>query len=385
MLKYLTAFVLIITTVFFISRLDIYSNKTIVLGASVPKTGIMKEWGRSVEVGSNAYFKFVNERKLLPNGKQIKLITLDDKYEPDLTLENTKTFLARDDLFALYGYVGTPTVKNILHIILDTDIPFIAPFTGASFLRNNKNANIVNFRSSYKEEIEKTINYLYHEKNIRDFAVFYQNDIYGEEGYISLIEALKEKNLTLVGEGTYKRNTLSIKHAFKEIKRKHPQAIIMVGSYKANTLFIKRAMEDEDLKNAIFSSISFSDANEMIKNLDEKSLKNIIFSQVVPSTDNYTIDVIKEYKYLMKRYYPDEYLGFISLESFLVAKATVEALKNAEDSLSCQNFLNKLKYHSSNVLDGIKLNYKNSELLNKTYLFKYIDSKFVEIKYDQKK
>lgn len=382
MFKYIWALLVVIITLFFILNLNIYTNKTIVFGASVPKTGIMKEWGRGVEIGTNAYFKFVNERKLLPHGRKIKLITLDDKYEPDLTLENTKELLKRDDLFALYGYVGTPTVKNILHIIQDSNIPFIAPFTGASFLRDSRYENIVNFRSSYKEEVEKMVNYLYDKKNIRDFAVFYQNDIYGEEGYISLISSLKKKSLTLIGEGTYKRNTLSIKHAFKEIKRSRPQAVLMVGSYKANSLFIKRAMEDEDLKNAIFCSISFSDANEMTKNLDKDSIKNIIFSGVVPSSDNYNIDVIKEYRYLMKRYYPNEQLGFISLESFLIAKVTVEALKDSEDTLNYENFLNNLKSRSKGLLRGIDLEYKNTQLLNKTYLFRYENSKFVEIPYD---
>ncbi|WP_320033755.1 ABC transporter substrate-binding protein [Halarcobacter sp.] len=384
MFKYISAFILIIITIFFVSKLDIYTNNTIVLGSSLPKTGIMKEWGKSVEIGSNAYFKFVNERKLLPNGRQIKLVTLDDKYEPDLTLENTKKLLERDDLFALYGYVGTPTVKNILHIITETDIPFIAPFTGASFLRDSKYKNIVNFRSSYKEEIQKIINYLYDIKHIEKFAVFYQNDIYGEEGYISLISALKKKNLNLVGEGTYKRNTLSIKHAFKEIKNSKPEAVLMVGSYKANSLFIKRALKDKDLKNVVFCSISFSNANEMINNLNGKKVKNIIFSEVVPSSDNYEIDVINEYKYLMKRYYPKEQLGFISFESFLAAKVTVEALKKANNSLTYKNFLKQIKYNTKDAINGIPLKFNNTELLNKTYLFKYEDNKFIEIEYEEK-
>ncbi len=38
----------------------------------------------------------------------------------------------------------------------------------------------------------------------------------------------------------YKRNTLSIRHAFSEIKDNKPEAIIMVGAYKSNALFIKK-------------------------------------------------------------------------------------------------------------------------------------------------
>ncbi|PLY06245.1 MAG: amino acid-binding protein [Arcobacter sp.] len=361
----------------------IYFNDTIILGASVPKSGIMKEWGKSVEVGSNAYFKYVNEKNILSNDRKIKLITLDDKYEPDLTFENTKKLLERKDLFALYGFVGTPTVKNILPLLEDNELPFIAPFSGASFLRNTENKNFINFRSSYKEEIEDLVNYLHLKRNISKFAVFYQNDDYGEEGYVSLIKALEKKKLQLQGEGTYKRNTLSIKHAFTEIRNSEPEAVIMVGSYNANALFIKRAKKDEKLKDTIFCNISFSDANEMIKNLDFKT-ENLLFSEVVPSYNDSKIDVIKEYKYLMRRYYPEEPLGFISLESFLSAKIVVKALQNTKGFLTHAKFIEQLKILPKNTLKGIEIKYKNTQLLNKVYLFKYVNSKFTEIEYEKK-
>lgn len=358
-----------------------YYNDTIVLGTSVPKTGIMKDWGHNVEVGTNAYFKYVNEKGILPNKKKISLVSLDDKYEPNLTIENTNKLLNRKDLFAFYGYVGTPTVKKILPIIENNSIPFIAPFTGASFLRDNKKENIVNFRASYFEEIDTIIEYLHKEKDIKKFAVFYQNDDYGEEGFVSAIKSLRNKGLSLSGEGMYKRNTLSIKHAFSEIRDSKPKAIIMVGAYQANALFIKKAKEDPLLKDSIFCNISFSDAGAIVKELNYET-ENIIFSQVVPSFDDYKIEIIREYKYMMRRYYPKEQLGFISLEAFLVAKSVVQTIKNVKGTLSRSAFLEEWNKLSENTLRGVKLNHKNNQLSNKVYLFKYEESKFKEINSD---
>lgn len=382
MIKYILTFAVIIIILFSIVLNKIYLNDTIILGSSLPKSGIMKELGKSVEVGANAYFKYINEKNILPDGKKIRLITLDDKYEPDLTLENTKKLLERKDLFALYGFVGTPTVKNILPLLSEKDIPFISPFSGASFLRKKSNTNYINFRSSYNDEMENIVDYLYVKKQIRKFAVFYQNDDYGEEGYISLIKALEKKKVHLHGEGTYKRNTLSIKHAFTEIRNSEPEAVIMVGSYNANALFIKKAKKDEKLKNVIFCNISFSDANEMIKNLDSET-ENLIFSEVVPAYNNYKMDVIKEYRYLMRRYYPSEPLGFISLESFLSAKVVVAALKKVNGFLTHEKFIKQMQILPEDLLKGIKIKYKNRQLLNKVYLFKYTNTKFVEINYEK--
>lgn len=360
---------------------DKYRNNTIIVGGSIPKTGIMKDWGRNVEIGTNAYFKFANEKDLLPNKKKIKFVNLDDKYEPNLTVRNTLELLEREDLFLFYGYVGTPTVKKILPIIENNDIPFIAPFTGASFLRDGQNDLIVNFRASYFEEIDKIVDYLSSKKNIKKIAVFYQNDNYGEEGYVSLIKSLRSRKMKLQGEGMYKRNTLSIKHAFSEIKESEPEAIIMIGAYKANALFIKKAKKDKKLKNAIYCNISFSDADQMIKELNYET-DNLIFSQIVPSFDNSKIDIIREYKYIMNRYYPNEPLGFISLEAFLVAKTVVEAIVKIKGNLTHSKFLKAYKSLTSENLRGIDLNYKDSQLSHKVYLFNYENSKYIELEND---
>jgi len=380
--KYLIGILLLLVLVYVKLKDDIFNDKRLILGASIPKSGIMKAWGTSVHAGANAYFNYVNESRLLPDDKKIELISLDDKYEPELTEENIQKLIKTDNLFALFGFVGTPTAKNILPILEDIDIPFIAPFTGASFLRNPSYKHFVNFRSSYDEEIDKIVGFLNEKKNIKKFAVFYQNDNYGEEGYISLISSLKKRDLKLHGEGMYKRNTLSIKHAFSEIKDEKPEAIIMVGAYRANALFIKKAKKDENLKDVIFCNLSFSDANEMIKLLNFNT-KNLLFSQVVPSYNDYKVEVIREYKYLMKKYFPNVPLGFISLESFLAAKTVTMAIKNVDGLLTRNKFLNSLRNIPQKTLKGIDLNYYNNQLLNKVYLFEYTNSKFEEILYNE--
>ncbi|WP_428025932.1 ABC transporter substrate-binding protein [Arcobacter sp.] len=381
MLKRTPIILFIFIIFYFYFKSEVYTQNTIIVGSSLPKTGIIKSWGESVIFGANSYFKYVNDVKLLGN-KKIEFLTYDDKYEPELTIDNTNKLLFSDKVFALFGFVGTPTVKSILPIVRDAEVPFFAPFTGASFLRDNQNKNFINFRSSYDEEIESLIYYLHNKKSLNKFAVFYQNDDYGEEGYVSLLKSLKSRKLPLVAEGSYKRNTLSITHAFNEIKDAKPEVIIMIGAYKPNSLFIKKAKENKNFKNTIFCNISFGDANAMVKELKfyNVNTSNLIFSQVVPSYTQDSIPVIKEYQTLMKKYYPDVELGFISLESFLSAKVLVNAISRIEDDRTREKLIFTLRTSPSDVLDGINIRFNHSQLLNKTYLFKYVDNQFIEIK-----
>ena len=376
MLKYiivvLIAFVLILLNI----ENDEFDGKSLKLGLSIPRSGIMHAVGDAVYSGSNSYFLHAEQNKLLGDVK-VKLIVYDDKYEPDMTVENINKLIDKN-VFAFFGLVGTPTVKKILPILGSADIPLIAPFTGASFLRNNKGIDIVNFRGSYKEEIDYAVEYLRNKRDVSKFGVFYQNDDYGEEGFVSLLYSLNERGLKLSGEGTYKRNTLSIRHAFHEIRSSNPEAIFMIGAYKANALFIKTAKRDPIFKNTIFCNISFGDADEMIKELDYNT-ENLLFSQVVPSYKDSSKPVILEYKKMMKKYFPNQPLGFVSLEAFLAAKSVVGALKNIEGSITRESFLKEIKQLPKDILDGVDIDYKNNQLHNDVYLFKYKNSKFIEV------
>ena len=376
MFKYIIVAIITFVLLFFTLKDDVFDEKSLKLGLSIPRSGIMNAVGDAVYNGANAYFLHANQNKLLGDVK-IKLIVYDDKYEPELTIENIKKLINKN-VFAFFGFVGTPTVKKILPNLRRAGIPFIAPITGASFLRKSAGVDIVNFRSSYKEEIDYTVEYLKNKRDVSRFAVFYQNDDYGEEGFVSLLNSLNERGLRLAGEGTYKRNTLSIRHAFHEIKSSKPEAVFMIGAYKANALFIKTAKKDPVFKDTIFCNISFGDADEMIKELDYNT-ENLFFSQVVPSYTNSSKPIILEYQKLMKKYFSDQPFGFISLESFLAAKSVVEALKNIDGAITRKKFLEEIQKLPKGILDGIEIDYKNNQLHNKVYLFKYKNSKFIEV------
>ncbi|WP_368031213.1 ABC transporter substrate-binding protein [Arcobacter sp. s6] len=358
-----------------------FKNKTIVIGASLPNSGIIKSWGESVTSGVNSYLNYANENNLIKD-KKIDFLSYDDKYEPELTLENTNKLIYEQNVFALFGFVGTPTVKRVLPILYDENIPFFSAFTGASFLRDNKNENFVNFRASYEQEIEALINYLAKQKKLDKIAVFYQNDDYGEEGYVSLLESLKKKGIKLAAEGSYKRNTLSIGHAFNEIKDANPDVIFMIGAYKTNSLFIKKAKENENLKDTIFCNISFGDANSMIKELEKlnTNTQNLIFSQVVPSYMNTNIPVVFEYQTLMHKYYPNAELGFLSLEAFLSTKVLVNAISRIQGDITREKFIYMLETTPTKLLEGIDINFEKTQLLNSVYLFEYKNNQFIELK-----
>lgn len=371
-MSFLALTVLVLFFLFTASFKGIEKN-SIVLGASLPLTGINSHLGRDVVVGANTYFSHTNARGGV-QGKKIEFIQYDDKYEPENTFSNTIKLITKDDVFALFGFVGTPTVKRIMPLIAQSNIPFIAPYTGASFLRTKETPNIVNFRSSYTEELDALVEYLIKQKGISRFAIFYQNDDYGEEGYIALANALSKRNLQLSAEGTYKRNTLSIRHAIHEIEAAKPEAIILVGSYKPTARFIEKVKEQVPSK-IIFCPISFVNADALMVELHGKG-ENILFSQTIPSYDDFYSKEAVEYLKHLAFYYPEEKPSLVSYEAYLAAKTVVTALRSINGTITPYKFLDKLKHIAPQTLDNIPLVYHNAQLLNQVYLSNYVNGKF---------
>ncbi len=93
--------------------------------------------------------------------KKLKQLTSrDDKYDGALCVNNTLTLINDFKVFALTGYVGTPTATAAAPYILNQSIPLIGIFSGARFLRNPWTRYYINVRASYDDEALAMVNYL---------------------------------------------------------------------------------------------------------------------------------------------------------------------------------------------------------------------------------
>ena len=70
--------------------------------------GPSAELGLQIYQGYNVYFSKINKQGGI-NNRKVKIIALNDGYEPLNTVKNTKKFILQDKVFALFGYLGTPT------------------------------------------------------------------------------------------------------------------------------------------------------------------------------------------------------------------------------------------------------------------------------------
>ncbi|MDG1750675.1 MAG: ABC transporter substrate-binding protein, partial [Thalassotalea sp.] len=202
---------------------DVEKQQTINLAVSNATSGPTSQLGIRLNQGANAYFNRINNEGGIA-GRVIKLEHLDDGYEPFKTLKNTQKFLARNDIFAFFNYVGTPTSHAIIELISNSETPFLMPFTGAEFLRTPIIDNVYHLRASYYQEAEQQINYLVDSKKITNIGLLVQADEFGtsvEKGYLM---AWKDRGLKPTVTTRYRRNTKDVELALSILKAKDVQA-----------------------------------------------------------------------------------------------------------------------------------------------------------------
>ena len=288
----------------------------------------------------------------------LELMSVDDGYEPERAIENTKTLIEIDQVFALIGAVGTPTSKAAQPIATEAAVPYVGPFTGAGFLRDPAHGNVINYRASYGQETEAWVKHLTEDLGYDRIALLYQDDSFGRVGQSGVTAALEKRGMSLVAEGNYKRNTTAVKSALLAIKKAKPQAVVMVGAYKPVAEFIKLAKKIK--MDATFVNISFVGSNALANELGEDG-DGVVITQVVPFPWDKSSPLVKRYQEALAAVDASATPGYVSLEGYIVGRIAIEGLKRAGGDPTRSAFLAAFKDGATLDLDGLKLTYGSDD------------------------
>ncbi|MEM9639756.1 MAG: ABC transporter substrate-binding protein, partial [Pseudomonadota bacterium] len=288
------------------------------------------------------------------HGRSIGLTSMDDGYEPDRSVTQTRSAIDSNDYLALVGPVGTPTTKATQPIATEANMPMIAPFTGAGFLRDPSLQNVVNVRATYDAETQAWIDYLVDDLGLTDIAILFQDDGFGRVGLAGVEKALEARGMSLVAEGSYTRNTVAVKSALLDIRKAKPQAIVMVGAYKPLAEFIKLSRKMK--MDPTFVTISFVGSKALAAELGAEG-DGVIVSQVVPQPWDTNLPIVAEYQAALTALDAAAEPGFVSLEGYVAGRLVVEGLRKAGADLTRESFMTAMNNLGTVELGGMTLTF----------------------------
>jgi len=297
--------------------------KKIVLGQSAPLTGPAAQLGLQFQRGARLMIDRLNARGGV-NGRTLELVSLDDGYEPERCKANTERLISQD-VFALFGYIGTPTSLAALPLATAAKVPFLAPFTGAQALREPFNRYVFHVRASYFDETAKIVNQLF-AIGMKKIAVFHQNDSYGQAGLTGVTRALEKLNSRPASTGTVERNSVDVAAAVKAIVPAQPEAIVQISAYKSCAAFIREARKAGF--GGQFCNVSFVGTQALANELGADA-RGVVVSQVMPYPFAPVSPLSGEFLQAISGSSFDVEANYSSIEGFVGAKVFAEGLRRA--------------------------------------------------------
>jgi ABC-type branched-subunit amino acid transport system substrate-binding protein len=328
----------------------------ILIGQCAALTGPAEGLGNGMHNGLNAAFAEVNAKGGV-HGRQIRLLADDDRYEPDKNVDCTAKMIEEKGVFALAGYVGTPTSKVAAPIVQELKVPLVGLFTGAALLREPVQRYVINIRASYDDETEALVEYLIKTNSFSKFAVFYQNDSFGLSGLSGVEKALTRRKLGIAAKGSFERNTLAVKSGLAAVMEGAPDVVVIVAPYLPTAAFV-RAARETGLKSQ-FATISFVGTENLIAELGPAAT-GMLISQVVPSPLDPALALAHDYRSALQKSLPAASPSYVSFEGYVSARVLIAALDGAGKDLTREKLIDTFHGMSKLDLGGMVFSFSES-------------------------
>ena len=333
------------------------ASADIVLGHSGDLSGTSAALTIDYVRGMNVYFDDLNKKGGI-RGEKIKLVSLDDAFNPDKTAENTKALIETHNAVALIGFRGTANVLKIVPLVQAAGIAEIGNTSGAKSLREPYVPNIFHMRASTTDEIEAAVNHAW-TIGIKKIAVLYQDDAFGKEGIEAFNASMEKRGAKAAAVAPVPRGTVDVAKAIDVISAAQPQAVLLIGQAKPNAAFIQ-GMHLKGLRPQFFVLSISSGIRADLKD----AAGGIIVSQVVPFPFIELGNVmVGEYQNLILAS-SDKKFSYNSMEGFLNAKLVARVLQKISGPATRAKVISTLEsFNNEDLGGGFAITYgKNNNL-----------------------
>ena len=339
------------------------TDTEILIGQTNPYSGPLSSYSTQGRVQA-AFYSMINEQGGV-NGRKIKLISLDDGYQPPRTVEQTRKLVEYDQVVAIVGSMGTPTNTAIVKYMNAKKVPHILLATGASKWGHPKdNPWTMGWYPTYFTEGEIYGKYIV--KNIKDakIGVLYQNDDYGKDFVNGLKQGLgDEAGKLIVKEVTYEVSDPTVDSQVVTLMGAGANVFFSATTNKAAAQAIRKANDIDWHPIQFLVNNASSIATVLTPAGLDRSVGIISTAYLKDPADPQFADDdgIKWYSAFMKKYYAGGDINDPQNEiGISIAQTAIQIFKQCGDDLTHDNIIKQAaslkNLELPLLLPGIKLN-----------------------------
>ena len=340
---------------FCLATLPAFAQAQIVIGQTAGFSGAVALGVKETTEGARLYLDSVNAQGGV-YGQKIELLSMDDKFDPKLALENAKVLVEKKGVLAMFLTRGTPHTQAILPVLEQNGVALVAPSTGAMALHQPVLKYVFNVRATYQREVEKAIAHL-HTLGLTRIGILHTDDSFGSDGLAGAQKGFAASQLTPVFTVKFDRAKPDFSNTGALVLQSNTQAVIFIGSGSAVVDGIKAIRTAGS--SAQLVTLSNNASAGFIKSLGDNA-RGILVTQVFPSERSIAFPLVKEAIQLGNKAGGAE-ISPAMLEGFAGAKVLVEALRRAGKNPSRDKVVAALEGMHKLDLGGLELGYSATD------------------------
>ena len=320
-----------------------------VIGQSVPLTGSNAAFGIDIRDGALAYFKSVNAKGGV-DGRQIELLSLDDKNDRKLAGANAQKLLQDSKVSALFGFASATLSLDAMPLAEKADVLFFAPFSGANPVRKASPV-VFTLRASYPEELEKMLTF-WTGLGLQQVVVVHYDDEVGKQNLAAVVDYLAKQGKQPKAF-SLQRNAKVESNQINELLKLKPDVLIntVLSGPAAD---ISRQLSSRGL-TVPMSSLSFVGAQQYIAAAGEAGA-GVSIAQVVPNSTS-PLPVVRECAKALQDSGITIAMNSTHLEACIAAKVLTEAMRKAKKPGNADSLIASMRNLGSYDTGGFTVSY----------------------------
>ncbi len=341
------------------------SAKTVTIGSSGALSGPLAGFGADLKLGVDAAMAQINAKGGV-NGRTLQFQMMDDAYVAQRTSENVKKMIGDGSIFALMSCIGTPNNAAIVPLIEESNLPYVAPLTGASSLRKPGMRNVFHVRASYTDETQRLVQKLVG-MGIKELAIVYLDNGFGKEVLADAVAALQAQGVKAAAQVALATDGKNLAEVVNQVSAVKPAAVLL-GTAGAASVGLIAALKKASPMLPV-AGLSVTLTADGLKALGAAG-SGLALTMVFPDPYRAKTQVVRDYQTAMRAIGQQEFsLG--SLESYVNTRVLAEGLERAGRDVTRAKLRTALGSVQKFDLGGFSVDYAAAS--------PFVGSKFVDL------
>lgn len=337
------------------------SDTEIKIGNLVPYSGPASSYG-TIAKSMAAYFAKVNASGGV-NGRKINFMSLDDAYNPSVSVEQTRKLVEQEEVLLMFGSLGTSHNMAVQRYLNGKKIPQLFVTTAATRFGDPKNFPwTMGWQPNSQAEGAQFARHILATKPNAKIAVLMQNDDFGKDYMKGLTDGLGEKGKRMIVQHlTHEVTDPTIDSQMVSFKASGADVFVIITTPKFASQSIRKSAEMGWKPTQYLVSASQS-VDSVLKPAGFDNAVGVISANFLLVANEPAAagrkDVV-EYLATMKQFYPEANVNdYLNTTGYSMAATMTQVLRQAGDNLTRENVMKQaanLQFAAPLLYTGIEI------------------------------